>query len=146
MWLRDSNLNGLSMSALSLADMFRSINEAAPLQSNIVIDACESGGLIQDLGALLKPGLLGNVGSPGLTLLAKAAQDQGAAESPAGDQHPAEDCEAGFRGFADIARSTQIRPRRPPRSGKLTLLFFPPNETMRSRIAPVGLTAPRVQL
>ena len=84
MWLRDSNQKGLSMSALSLADMFRSINEATPLQSNIVIDACESGGLIQDLGALLKPGLLGNVGSPGLTLLATAAQDQGAAESPAG--------------------------------------------------------------
>jgi Caspase domain len=84
MWLRDSNLKGLSMSALSLADIFRSINEAAPLQSNIVIDACESGGLINDLGELLKPGLLGNVGSPGLTLLATAAQDQGAGESPAG--------------------------------------------------------------
>ncbi|MES2878262.1 MAG: caspase family protein [Pseudomonadota bacterium] len=84
MWLRDSNQKGLSMSALSLADMFRSINEAAPLQSNIVIDACESGGLIQDLGALLKPGLLGNVGSPGLTLLATAAQNQAAGESPNG--------------------------------------------------------------
>lgn len=84
MLLRDSNLIGLSMSALSLADMFRSINEAKPLQSNIVIDACASGGLIEDLGALLKPGLLGNVGSPGLTLLATAAQDQEASESPAG--------------------------------------------------------------
>lgn len=84
MWLRDSNLKGLSMSALSLADMFRSINEAKPLQSNIIIDACESGGLIEDLGALLKPGLLGHVGSPGLTLLATAAQGQGAGESSAG--------------------------------------------------------------
>lgn len=84
MWLRDSNPKGLSMSALSLAHMFRSINEAAPLQSNIVIDACESGGLIEDLGALLKPALLGNVGSPGLTLLATAAQDQVAGESPVG--------------------------------------------------------------
>lgn len=84
MWLRDSNPKGLSMSALSLADMFRSINEASPLQSNIIIDACESGGLIEDLGTLLKPGLLGNVGSPGLTLLATAAQDEGAGESAAG--------------------------------------------------------------
>lgn len=84
MWLRDSNLKGLSMSALSLADMFRSINDAKPLQSNIIIDACESGGLIEDLGALLKPALLGNIGSPGLTLLATAAQDQEACESPAG--------------------------------------------------------------
>lgn len=84
MWLRDSNSKGLSMSALSLADMFRSINEAAPLQTNIVIDACESGGLIEDLGALLKPGLLGNAGSPGLTLLATAAKDQGASENSIG--------------------------------------------------------------
>jgi hypothetical protein len=84
MWLRDSNLNGLSMSALSLADMFRSINEAVPLQSNVIIDACESGGLIEDLGSLLKPSLFGNVGSPGLTLFATAARDQGAGDSPAG--------------------------------------------------------------
>lgn len=84
MWLRDSNSKGLSMSALSLADMFRSINEATPLQSNIIIDACESGGLIEDLGSLLKPGLLGNAGSPGLTLLATSAQNQVAGETPAG--------------------------------------------------------------
>lgn len=84
MWLRDSNPKGLSASALSLADVFRSLNEAAPGQSNIIIDACESGGLIEDLGVLLKPSLLGNAHSPGLTLVATAAQDQGAGDTPAG--------------------------------------------------------------
>lgn len=84
MWLKDSNPKRLSVSALSLADIFRSINEAAPLQSNIIIDACESGGLIEDLSVLLKPGLLGNAGTPGLTLVATAAQDQGAGETSEG--------------------------------------------------------------
>jgi hypothetical protein len=84
MWLKDSNPKGLSVSALSLADVFRSLNEAGPLQSNILIDACESGGLIEDLGVLLKPGLLGNAGTPGLTLVATAAQDQEAGETSEG--------------------------------------------------------------
>jgi hypothetical protein len=84
MWLKDSNPRALSVSALSLADIFRSLNESAPLQSNIIIDACESGGLIEDLGVLLKPSLLGNSGTPGLTLLASAAQDQLASETSEG--------------------------------------------------------------
>lgn len=72
------------MSALSLADVFRSINEASPLQSNIIIDACESGGLIEDLAVLLKPELLGNAGTPALTLLATSAQDQTSGETQEG--------------------------------------------------------------
>lgn len=84
MWLQDSSPIGLSMSALSLADIFRSLNEAGPLQSNIIIDACESGGLIEDLGVLLKPGLIGNTGTPGLTLFATAAQNQEALETANG--------------------------------------------------------------
>lgn len=51
MWVRDSEPSAQSMSALSLS-FFRSINEAAPAQTNIIIDACESGGLIADLGVL----------------------------------------------------------------------------------------------
>lgn len=84
MWLRDSDPKGLSMSAFSLADLFRSINEAKPQQSNVIVDACESGGLIEDLGVLLKPGLLGDAGSPGLTLLATSAQNRNAIETAAG--------------------------------------------------------------
>jgi hypothetical protein len=84
MWLKDSSPRALSMSALSLAEIFRSLIEAAPLQSNIIIDACESGGLIQDLSVLLKPDLLGNSGTPGLTLVASSAQDQHATETAEG--------------------------------------------------------------
>lgn len=84
MWLRDTSPKGQSMSALSLADIFRSINEASPRQSNIIIDACESGGLIEDLAVLLKPDLLGDAGTPALTLVATSAQDQTSSETPTG--------------------------------------------------------------
>jgi hypothetical protein len=84
MWLRDTSPKGQSMSALSLADIFHSINEASPRQSNIIIDACESGGLIEDLAVLLKPELLGDAGTPALTLVATSAQDQTSGETPAG--------------------------------------------------------------
>jgi len=81
MWVRDSRPNAQSMTALSLADMFRSLNESSPRQSNIIIDACESGGLITDLGVLLKPDLLGDVGTPALTLVATSSQNQPAGET-----------------------------------------------------------------
>lgn len=84
MWLRDSSSTGLSMSAFALADLFRAINEVKPMQTNIIIDACESGGLINDLGVLLKSGEMGNAGTPGITLLATSAQDEGAAEDDNG--------------------------------------------------------------
>lgn len=84
MWLRDTSPKGQSISALPLADIFRSLNEASPRQSNIIIDACESGGLIEDLAVLLKPELLGDAGTPALTLVATSAQDQTSGETPNG--------------------------------------------------------------
>lgn len=84
MWVRDSSPQAQSMSALSLADLFRSLNEASPVQSNLMIDACESGGLIADLGVLLKPNLLGDAGTPALTLVATSAQNQSSLETEAG--------------------------------------------------------------
>ncbi len=84
MWLKDTMATAQSVSALALADLFRSINEAAPRQTNIIIDACESGGLVDDLGVLLKPELLGDVGTPALTLVATSGRNQGAGETVAG--------------------------------------------------------------
>ena len=84
MWVRDTSSEAQSISALSLSDLFRGINEAAPTQSNIIIDACESGGLIADLGVLLKTDVLGDAGTPGITLVATSAQDQYSGETDAG--------------------------------------------------------------
>lgn len=84
MWLKDTMGAAQSVSALALADLFRSINEAAPRQTNIIIDACESGGLVDDLGVLLKPELLGDVGTPALTLVATSGRNQYAGETADG--------------------------------------------------------------
>lgn len=84
MLVKESCSMGLSISALSLTDIFRSLNEATPLQSNIIIDACESGGLIEDLGMLLKSSILGNYATPRLTLVATSAQNQYAGDTLAG--------------------------------------------------------------
>lgn len=77
---RDSRIQGLSATALSLADLLRMIAEAAPKQTYIFIDACEAGGLISDLNVILKSEVMGEFGSPGLTLLATAASNQEAIE------------------------------------------------------------------
>lgn len=80
MWGNDVIESRLSMTALSLGDVFRMIAEVAPEQTNIIVDACEGGGLINDLGVLLKTETLGNAHTPGVTLFATAAQDELAME------------------------------------------------------------------
>ncbi|AKA25368.1 caspase family protein [Pseudomonas chlororaphis] len=84
MWLRDTNPRVQSMTALSLSELFRLLNETSPKQSNIIIDACQSGGLISDLGVLLKPELIGDAGTPALTLIATSAKNQNSGETRAG--------------------------------------------------------------
>lgn len=84
MCVKDTQFDALSASALSLAQLLQNLGEAAPAQSNIMIDACESGGLIEDLGVLLKPGLIGDAGTPGITLLATSAQNQYSGETTSG--------------------------------------------------------------
>jgi len=76
----DSRGEALSATALSLADLFRMIAEAAPKQTYLVIDACESGGLISDLNVILKSEVMGQLGTPGVTLLATAAANEAALE------------------------------------------------------------------
>ncbi len=80
MAMRDSRADALSATALSLADLFRMISEAAPRQTYIVIDACQSGGLISDLNVILKSEVMGEFGTPGVSLLATSASDQSAIE------------------------------------------------------------------
>lgn len=78
---RDSRSDALSATALSLADLFRMIAEASPKQTYVFIDACQSGGLISDLNVILKSEVMGEIGTPGITLLATAASNESAIES-----------------------------------------------------------------
>lgn len=80
MALRDTRAQALSATALSLADLLRMVAEAAPKQTYIFIDACQSGGLISDLNVILKSEVMGKLGTPGITLVATAAANQSAYE------------------------------------------------------------------
>ena len=77
---RDSRPEALSATALSLADLLRMIGEAAPKQTYLFMDACQSGGLISDLNVILKSEVMGRFGTPGVTLLATAASNEAALE------------------------------------------------------------------
>lgn len=52
--LKDTNWNKMSMTAISLSHMFQNINESKPKEINIIIDACESAGFLNELDALIK--------------------------------------------------------------------------------------------
>jgi hypothetical protein len=80
MALRDTKAQALSATALSLADLLRMVAEAAPKQTYLFIDACQSGGLISDLNVILKSEVMGELGTPGVTLVATAASNQSAYE------------------------------------------------------------------
>jgi hypothetical protein len=82
--LRDTIASQLWHHSVPLTQIFGYIAGAQPTQANIIIDACFSGGLVGDLGAIIKPEILGAANTLSVTLLAMAAMDQTAGEFPSG--------------------------------------------------------------
>jgi len=78
--IKDTNVDRLSVSAICISDLFMWLNEAKVRDTNIVIDACQSGGIAHDVTAFLKPGEIGHFGSPSVSILAASAGDQAARE------------------------------------------------------------------
>lgn len=74
--LRDAVLGRLSTTSFGLSRLFEIINEKAPAQCNIILDSCQSGGLVADLGALLKPELLGTANTSGVSIFATSAANE----------------------------------------------------------------------
>jgi hypothetical protein len=56
----------------------------APAQCNIILDACESGGLVSDLGVLLKPEVIGDANTSGISIFASSAANQSAGDTDFG--------------------------------------------------------------
>lgn len=81
---RDSDPSMLSTSAMGLPTLFEIINEIAPSQCNLIIDACQAGGVVADLGNLLKPELIGKAQSSGISIFATSASDEFAGDSQQG--------------------------------------------------------------
>lgn len=80
MAMRDTRLDRATATAFGLSELFAQIDEASPAQTNVILDACFSGGLAADLSMLTRPETSGYVGSPAVTLLAMSARNQEANE------------------------------------------------------------------
>jgi hypothetical protein len=82
--LRDTYAGKLSATALPLNYIFNVINDAQPLQTNIIIDACQAGGFASDLASLIKPEIFGNANSPSVSLFGSCMRDELAGENDSG--------------------------------------------------------------
>ncbi|WP_354674951.1 caspase family protein [Cupriavidus alkaliphilus] len=76
----DTKFNRMSTSAFGLSHLFEFVNESAVGHCNIIIDACNAGGMVSDIGALLKPEIIGKARSAGVSIFVSAASDQYAGE------------------------------------------------------------------
>lgn len=84
MGVRNTVIDRATATAFSLSELFAHLASVAPTQTNIILDACFSGGLAADLSMLTRPETSGYIGSPAVTLLAMSARDQPAGELPEG--------------------------------------------------------------
>jgi len=82
--LKDTVVGKFATSAYSLSRLFEIINEVSPSQCNIIIDACESGGLVSNLATLLKPELIGMANTSGISIFATSAAKEYSLDTPEG--------------------------------------------------------------
>lgn len=80
----DARRDRLSATALSLTVLFNKLSERRPRQVNLVMDSCQAGGAMLDMGNLLKPENLTDLGSPSISFLAACSPDQFAEENDEG--------------------------------------------------------------
>ncbi|MGV1785863.1 MULTISPECIES: caspase family protein [Agrobacterium] len=79
--LRDTDVDRMSVNALSMTQLFAWITEARIGHTNIIIDACQSGGVVHDIGVLLNPSVIGKTGSMAVSILAASSSNEAAGES-----------------------------------------------------------------
>lgn len=78
--LNETKTDRMSLTGLSLTEIFRIVSSSGVKHVNLVIDACNTAGLVNDLLSLIKPELMGAKGSFGISILAAAASDEYAGE------------------------------------------------------------------
>jgi hypothetical protein len=79
--MRDSSATAFSASACSLSQLFLFVQEVAPKQANIIIDACQSGGVLNDIRNAFRAPDLGDAHTTGVGVLAACARNQFASEA-----------------------------------------------------------------
>ena len=82
--LKDTSGRNVALNGFPLSELFTLINASSVSQVFVVLDSCNSGGIVYDLNNLLKGDQIGAAGSKSVALLAAAASDQYAMESESG--------------------------------------------------------------
>lgn len=78
--VNETRIDRISLTALPLSEIFRIVSATQVKHVNLIIDACNTAGLVNDLLALIKPDLMGGQGTFGISILAAAASDEAALE------------------------------------------------------------------
>lgn len=78
--LNETKTDRMSFTGLPLTEIFRIVSSSDVKHVNLIIDACNTAGLVHDLLSLIKPELMGAKGSFGISILAAAASDESAGE------------------------------------------------------------------
>jgi hypothetical protein len=82
--LSDTRADRMATTGLALSHIFEFINELKAAHCNLIIDACQAGGMVSDISALLKPDVIGSAKSCGVSIFVSSAADQNASETHAG--------------------------------------------------------------
>lgn len=84
LYSKDSDEGALSVTTFSLSELLRMISDQQVPHTNIILDACQAGGFLSDLGPLLNSTAIGGRDTPAVSLVAMAASDEYAGEDDAG--------------------------------------------------------------
>jgi len=82
--LKNSDPKMFSTTAMPLSLLFSILNEVEAAQCNIIFDACQAGGIVSDVGTLIKAELIGKAATPSISILAMSASDQFSGETSEG--------------------------------------------------------------
>lgn len=79
--LSDSRADRLSTTGFALSHLFEYLNELKAAHCNVIIDACNAGGMVSNLNILLKPEMMGKAKTFGVSFFVSSASDQYASEN-----------------------------------------------------------------
>lgn len=82
--LKDSRADRLSMTGYALSHLFEFLNELKAAHCNIIIDACNAGGIVSNMNSLLRPEVIGKANTFGVSFFVSSALDQFATEDKSG--------------------------------------------------------------
>lgn len=82
--LSDSRADRLSTTGFALSHLFEYLNELKAAHCNVIIDACNAGGMISNMNSLLRPEVIGKAKTFGVSFFVSSASDQFASEDSSG--------------------------------------------------------------